>query len=328
MQQGEGRWVLAFDASCGGCREISHTVGQACDGKLEVLPLAHPEVRQWREQRFGSQAPWAPTLIRVQDGDVLVWTGRAMAIPLVRMLGLRSTMRVVHALGQLRHPDNERSDEQAGGAVVGRKKFLQLGTGVAVAAGLIATGQLPAFAMSGPSPARAWVETNRSRLPQRYDDVVTYPISYRRAIFSELAPQSQRQLWLDHLSRYRAAHPQLSAEQTAVIDQATDIVATECTFDSEPARGSDLHRNVQELANRARQAFGDDEARALIATLGPAGDSTTSAAAPAGTLCACSDQCHDYCEGSRYCKYGGCDFTRSCCTFWQWVCNGFCVSQS
>lgn len=33
MEQGEGRWVLAFDASCGGCREISHTVGQACDGE-------------------------------------------------------------------------------------------------------------------------------------------------------------------------------------------------------------------------------------------------------------------------------------------------------
>src|SRR5882757_1299577 len=56
------RWVLAFDASCGTCRQISGVAGEACDGKLEVLPLADANVRQWREQSLGVDAEWAPTL--------------------------------------------------------------------------------------------------------------------------------------------------------------------------------------------------------------------------------------------------------------------------
>jgi len=57
------RWVLAFDASCNTCREISAQVSSASDGKLEVLPLNHPDVQRWRQQGLGVQPPWAPTLL-------------------------------------------------------------------------------------------------------------------------------------------------------------------------------------------------------------------------------------------------------------------------
>jgi hypothetical protein len=47
-------WLLAFDASCGTCRKISSAVVDVCVRKLEVLPLLHPDVRQWREQSLRS----------------------------------------------------------------------------------------------------------------------------------------------------------------------------------------------------------------------------------------------------------------------------------
>jgi hypothetical protein len=56
MSNVRARWVLAFDASCGSCRTVSHAIGQACDGKLEVLPLAHPEVQRWRQATLGPDA--------------------------------------------------------------------------------------------------------------------------------------------------------------------------------------------------------------------------------------------------------------------------------
>jgi hypothetical protein len=78
--------VLAFDASCGVCRDASRAVALRCDEKLELMPLAHPDVRRWREQSLGSRAAWTPTLIKVQAGDVRAWTGPAMVIALVRAI--------------------------------------------------------------------------------------------------------------------------------------------------------------------------------------------------------------------------------------------------
>jgi len=240
-------------------------------------------------------------------------------------LGLRTMMRVVHALGQLSRPANEGATNQTNVDGIGRKQFLQFGAGLLVAAGVMATGQMPAFAKSGRSKALAWVEANQDKLPQRYADIAAYPMAYRRAIFSELGPEIQRTMWLDHLDSYRATH-KLTREQSELIDRATELAKNVCSFDAAPAKGSDFDRRAQELTDAVKHAFGDDEARALLKTLGPVEDPIAASLEPDGILCPCSDQCHDYCEGSRYCKYGGCDFTRSCCIFWQYVCNGFCVN--
>ena len=236
-----------------------------------------------------------------------------MAFPLVKHLGVRATLSVVNALGQLAGPDEERS-----GAVMGRKKFLRFGAGAVIAAGIVATGNMPAFARSGNSKALAWVEANSHRLPQRYDDIVKHDMPYRRAIFAELAPDTQRSMWFDHVNNYRAAHSNLNAEQNAALDRVVALIR-DCPFTEQPKEGSPFQRAAKEVNERVVKAFGKDQARAILTTLGPADQVGTD-----GVLCQCSDQCHDWCEGSRYCKYGGCDFTRSCCTLWQWVCNGFC----
>jgi hypothetical protein len=53
--QNRTRWILAFDSSCGRCREISARVVQASGGKLEVLPFIAPDVKRWRVQSLGSR---------------------------------------------------------------------------------------------------------------------------------------------------------------------------------------------------------------------------------------------------------------------------------
>ncbi|MFD3532618.1 chitin binding peritrophin-A domain-containing protein [Streptomyces sp. NPDC058664] len=146
MRDGQtARWVLAFDASCGKCTTMSKAVSEACGGKLEILPLTHPQVRQWREQSQGATAPWAPTLLRAGEESVGAWTGLAMAWPLVRRLGPRSTSRVLRALGRLRlNPQPQQS--APAGAGVDRKRLLQLGAGLIVAAGVTFAGRTPAIA--------------------------------------------------------------------------------------------------------------------------------------------------------------------------------------
>ena len=323
MNSNPTRWLLAFDAGCARCRALSETVVEGCAGKLEVMPLAHPDVRRWRERSLGSPAPWTPTLIRVDGEDVRAWTGRSMAVPLVRWLGVRSTFRVVHALGQLRETAVE--EPVADGSAMSRKRFLQFGAGVAVAAGIVLTGNMPAFARNGGAKAIAWVEANRDRLPQRYAEFAEYPMSFRRAIFSELAPDTQRRMWLDHIADFRAARPDLSKAQAAVVDRFRALAAEGCSFDSQPERDSAFDRTAREITVEAKAVFGHDTAHALLTTLGPVETAADRAKDPDGVLCPCSDQCHDYCGNSYYCKYGGCDFTRSCCFLWQYVCNGFCT---
>lgn len=327
MNGSRTRLILAFDGSCGQCRQISRLVERACEGKLEVRPLGDPDVRRWREQALGSRAPWAPTLLRVEGDDVRAWVGRAMAVPLVQRLGLRSTIRVVRAFGQLRHPA-ARSAE-ATGDLIGRKRFLQLGVGAAAVAGLAVTGQVPAFARSGRSKSQAWVEANMDRLPRQYADFSAYPMSYRRQIYPHLPPETQRQLWLDHLGQYRETAARLTPSQTAVLDRATTIVRDECTFTSAPEPGSKLDRTLRELGKEAVQHFGRDEANALLITLGPVQDPVSSPVEEDDLdyTCSCSDQCHDRCPGSNHCEYQAenCAFIRDCCFLWQYVCNGLCT---
>ncbi|WP_163570138.1 hypothetical protein [Fodinicola feengrottensis] len=124
------RWVLAFDATCGTCTKISTAVSQACGGRLKILPLSRDDVRGWRQEALGENPPWAPTLIQLTDGRPRAWTGTRMTARLARLLGPRSSMRVVRALGQLRHETLTPRPSTA----VGRRQLLKFGAaGIAVA---------------------------------------------------------------------------------------------------------------------------------------------------------------------------------------------------
>ncbi|QBD74800.1 hypothetical protein EPA93_01835 [Ktedonosporobacter rubrisoli] len=316
MSHSNTRWVLAFNASCGTCRAISERVAQACDGKLEVLPLTDSKVEEWREQALGPQAPWAPTLLRVseQDSQVQAWTGPAMGIWLVRRLGLKSTMRVLAALERLRRGEEEQLAKPVNEGVIGRAQFLKLCAGGVVAAGLIMMGKVPAFAAGDGklwAEAQAWVKANQDHLPATYDELIARPMAYRKAIYRASPLSVRARFWEEQLKRFRAAHPNCTPEQEAFLERAHQLVRTNF------ASLTDADKKA------AIDAFGKEQAHALFATLGPAESTPAmSPARPADDVCNCTVG-HDWCSDST-CHWYSCAQEGGCGAFWQYTCNGLC----
>ncbi|WP_069159696.1 bacteriocin fulvocin C-related protein [Nocardia altamirensis] len=324
MNKDSERWVLAFDASCGTCREISDAVAHACDGRLEVLPLANADVRRWRDQALGREIDWAPTLLRVTGPRVRAWTGPVLGWRLARVLGPAATLRVMSALGRLQRQAAGKAGELPGAApdVVSRARFFRLAAGAGVAAGLVFTGNTPAFATKGEQSAQAWVLANRANLPRGYAEVIAYPLAYRRAIYQASPPAVRSALWSAHLREYRSARPHLTTEQLDVLNRAAALAARESVFTAQGVaqlrQAEDVHRSaVAELgAHEVYQAFG---------MLGPIEAATTQVARYRD--CECAFQ-HDYCgrytchnqPGRDNCNY----LSDGCGWFWNEPCAGLC----
>lgn len=330
------RWVLAFDASCASCREISVNVARASAGKLDVLPLGNPEVRSWRVEHFGAEPPHVPTLIRVRPNDVRAWTGPSMAPVLVRRLGTRATVRVLTALGTLRAQPTDAS--RPAGRDMGRAQFFRLCAGAAVGAGIVLHGQTPAFAASDRTRARAWVEANRHALPQHYEEVTALPMSHRREVFKASSPRVRSRLFTRQLTRYRAEHTaRLTPEQRDVLDRGIALVSHEPMF-AERVLSTSTHTSLEALRKDGARAFGSGEAAALFAALTPPAalgfatrsDTTPDTVDAPGTTrdwedCTCayaSDYCIDHeCDQGNFCDHtdGGCG------SAWLYDCDGLCL---
>ncbi|GAA2805045.1 bacteriocin fulvocin C-related protein [Saccharopolyspora taberi] len=294
------RWVLAFDGSCRVCRNMSRAVADACGDKLEVLPLAHQDVREWREQALGADPVWAPTLIHVRPGQARAWVGIPLGFHLVRRLGIRSTLAVLGALGRTRRTTRRK-----------RLGALPLIAGLAVAASL--TKIRPSGGDGNGDDPSSWVEANKDRLPQSYAEVVERPMAYRKAIFSASSAATKGRLWVEHLQQYSATHPDLPDDQERVLRHAMDVLGNESLYaqPSPPERDQVL----EDLRAEVNAAFGE-ETQALIATLGPPD------LAPAATDCQCStksDYCWMGCVGSDDCRR-----VDGCGTGWVYTCNGWC----
>jgi hypothetical protein len=307
------RWILAFDASCETCREISAHVSSASDRKLEVLPLNHPDVQRWRQQGLGAQPPWAPTLLKVTGDHVRAWTGAAMSVRLASRLGPRSTVRVLQSLGQLRRKASGDPWEPEHRNEIGLAQFIHLAAGAALVAGMILARQTPPL---GEGP-RSWVEANKDRLPQDYKAITEYPMAYRRAIYAELSPAARSNVWVEHLNRYQAAHPDLSAQQRTVIADATTRIAEPSIFDPGPQSNQ-----LQELKDTIVAAFGQDEAILLIGTVGPVTAPGSDTQSPGGCTCNLED---DWCNWGYHCREGDCSHQTSGCGWWlKQPCNALC----
>jgi hypothetical protein len=321
MNSEECRWVLAFDASCGTCRQISAAVARAAGDRLTVLPLTNQEVQRWRTTAMGPEPPLAPTLLKVRGEQVRAWTGPGMVLPLVRRLGTRPTVRVLQSLGHLRreaagHPLTRVEDG------IGRKAFLRLGAGAAVAAGLVVAGKAPAFAEQSRQAAQTWVEANKGRLPVSYDAIIEYPTAYRRAIYTELSPAARSRFWLAHLKQYRAAHPDLTPGQLAVLDRGSALAAKPSTFVGDGTSAAD-----ERLKEAAVREFGMTGAVAIFATLGPSDHPLGQQQFGPLSGCTCNRE-DDWCGLGYHCRLEGgatCQESSSGCGWWGGQrCNGLC----
>ncbi|HWN66158.1 MAG TPA: bacteriocin fulvocin C-related protein [Haliangium sp.] len=164
----------------------------------------------------------------------------------------------------------------------------------------------------------AWLQENKAWLPTEYEDISSYPMAYRRAIFSRLAADQKSALWKQHLRRYVDSRPELSAQQLEFIRGAMDIASVKLFL--EPV---DLHHQaLEELRKAAVDAFGEEESRLLLATLGA--DEVQDVAQPLAT-CECSVY-SDWCPWWHECYFGGCGSTLSGCgTYYKYRCDGTCL---
>lgn len=252
MTAASARWMIAYDATCGTCRRISLAVRQASANKLDVVPLDRPAVQDWRRQALGDDAPWAPTLLRIDGGMARAWTGPAIAYPLIRLLGAKETVNVVYALGQLRHSQNESASTWRR-----RLDFIaRFWGGAVLAAGLLLTGKPPMSAAREKSDALRWVNKNRDRLPRTYDEIMTYPPAYQIAIFTASSPQTQSHFWVEALKRERDSRDGLTDEQRRVFDDAIELAGFDQIFTSGQVElDAELDRRLTSLHKRALSEF-------------------------------------------------------------------------
>ncbi|MEV4045372.1 bacteriocin fulvocin C-related protein [Streptomyces sp. NPDC049744] len=330
MSGNDVRWVLAFDASCGACRNVASRVSDAVGDRLEILPLNHPEVRAWRETALGSDPVWKPTLLKIDGSSVRGWTGSRMSIPLTRRLGAAPTLRVLQALGEMSRTGSATGKTTDG---IPRKRFLTLAAGTVAAGGLVLTGRTPAAAAPATQNAdvEAWLERNKHNLPTRYAEVTTYTVPYRRAIYTASTPETRSNLWREHLTTYRSSHPALTTTQRNAIDEAITTLTATTLFSQKPEPGNTTDRSLQKLKKTVIKAFGEQEAKALIAHLGPTDEQTTAApncgCAVADSWCGgtCSPCCHDQ-LGCNCGAYNCCCHLMSsgCGSLWEYICDGVC----
>lgn len=107
------RLVLAYDAHCPFCHDIALKIQAESDGRLELMDLPEPEAVAWREEAFGEDVSWTPTLIEVSPSGVRAWTGRRMALAIGLRLGPLAAWRLSRSLGELTAPFNSEDEEPA-----------------------------------------------------------------------------------------------------------------------------------------------------------------------------------------------------------------------
>jgi hypothetical protein len=193
--------------------------------------------------------------------------------------------------------------------------------------------------------ARAWVAAQGRNLPRTYEEISTFPVNYRRAIYTALLPEEKSALWQQQLELH-LSQDRWTQEQRDTLLEAIQL-ATPDTFavvkDKQNWRYRQMIQQIEQLESRARAVFGHDEAAAIFGVLGPVESEVTRqsdspsqrglitapmATSTAGTACSCSDR-SDYCNSAYNCTLGGCNtIADECGTFWSYTCDGLCQNAS
>lgn len=172
------RLVLGFDAGCLTCSELAQQIEEQVGTTVEVRSLYEPQVEEWRKQALGNDAPWAPTLIEVNNRNVKAWTGLRMGIRLSSALGPVTTWRVMEALGDYKNSNTPKNDTFGSTGGISRGKFLKgLGGGLIAATLLSGTGTLSA-ATAATQSSQAFRPSNANKKDAM--DVVLNSEEYKR----------------------------------------------------------------------------------------------------------------------------------------------------
>ncbi|MFE1795535.1 bacteriocin fulvocin C-related protein [Streptomyces sp. NPDC059517] len=246
-----------------------------------------------------------------------------MALPLVRLLGFRSSLRVLAALGRLRESVHDPYARPAQSSGMSRKHFLRIGAGAMMAGGILVAGNAPAFADQRKSAAAAWVAANKNRLPRTYPEIITYSVDYRREIYRELPATVRGKLWREHLRTYRVGHAEFTPAESAAFQKVEAAFAKDSMFEDGRTSRPEALRADENMRRELVAAFGEEEAYAIAASLGPSPRLSEPTGQTLIPICTCSSQ-SDWCSGGSWCGSVTCQTTTGCGTAWQYKCTGIC----
>jgi hypothetical protein len=308
-------WLLAFDTGCRTCSDVIGQVKEQVQDRLTLAGLTEPRIAELRRRALGDRPRFAPTLIAVDGDPVRAWTGPRLSARLARLLGPARSVAVLRALN--------RADVVVNGSRRGLLKAVPL----AALGAFVLSGGLAAPAMAAPGRRRmttAEVEAAVDRLqplPSSYAEMTALPMAVRRAVYARHPATRRAELWREQLVRYRSAHPDLTGDQVAVIEQALALLPT--VFGSAGGAGS---AQLDQVKEAAVAAFGPRTAATILGTLGPLEQPAPATVTPmndCGCDCDCNpdftpcDGCGEVAWDCRH-TYDGCGF------LWKQSCTGSC----
>lgn len=132
------QYILGYDASCGVCSATTKRMNDEVGTSLTFQPLQSALMRQYRTQALGSDAVWAPTLVKIEDGSVEAWIGWKMGPELMKATGPYKALQLLSILGQEAALPPQRG--------VSRRSMLRSIAGVAAGAMVLSGVSGPAFA--------------------------------------------------------------------------------------------------------------------------------------------------------------------------------------
>ena len=199
-----------------------------------------------------------------------------------------------------------------------------------------------------PNAAEAAIEwtagLDTEELREAAAEIEAYPVHYRRAIMSALAPEDRSHAWRLFFDNYLVQHPELTDEQVSVI-RDMQVVATPDAF--RVPMSADLKARISDVFARAQKALGPTAATELFVTLGPKQLQRASAlpyrqqladrVRSWRTVSADTSDCNcnieiDTCDllpdpWTKCSELFICEFDLSwpmCGPLWSWACTGWC----
>ena len=97
-------------------------------------------------------------------------------------------------------------------------------------------------------------------------EIDAYPLAYRRAIMTRLAPEDRSDAWQEHVRRYLRTHAKLSPAQVSVLQDALEVLSPEAFA---PPVSPDVKEQISKIFNQAIVVLGPKAADELFVTLGP-----------------------------------------------------------
>lgn len=193
-----------------------------------------------------------------------------------------------------------------------------------------------------------------ANVERAYDELRSIKARERAELVRQMSPSMQADIWAHHFLTTLVEHPEFTAEQQAVIQEALSLLTPEL-FEIDPSHpqwAEQVDKPLRALKERAKAAFADRAfAKAVFMQLGPdpepgVEDRTklsgsffsslrprqTRAQSEGFPLCTCSrvsDWCnYDFWDADE-CVPSWCTWTPSGCgTLFNYRCDGFCRTIS